>query len=198
MVHDTTIGIVCALALFVIPVSIRKREFLLDWETAVRIPWGVVVLFGGGLAIAEGFVKTGLDQFIAGKLSSLHGLSVVVFVGVVVLLTVFLTELTSNTATATLLVPIMGSTAVAMGVHPFATIVAACIASSFAFMLPVATPPNAIVFGSGCVSIRHMAWASLWLNIVGTVVITLLVTVLMPALWGIDVTALPAWASARP
>ena len=198
MVHDATIGIVCALALFVIPVSVEKRVFLLDWETAVKIPWGVVVLFGGGMAIAHGFTKTGLDQFIAAKLTAMQGTSVVVFVGVVVLMTVFLTELTSNTATATLLVPIMGSAAVAMGVHPFATIVGACLASSFAFMLPVATPPNAIVFGSGCVSIRQMARAGVWLNIVGTVVITLFVTVLMPALWGIDVRVLPVWATPRP
>ena len=198
MIHDATIGIACALALFAIPVSIKKREFLLDWETAVKIPWGVVVLFGGGLALAEGFSKTGLADFIAGKLQGLQGTSLVVFVGIVVLLTVFLTEITSNTATATLLVPIMGSAAVALGVHPFATIVGACLAASFAFMLPVATPPNAVVFGSGCLTIRQMARAGIWLNIVGTVVITVFVVWLMPLLWGVDLHQLPPWAIKGP
>ncbi len=180
MVEDATIGIACALALFAIPVSIEKREFLLDWPTAVKIPWGVVVLFGGGLALASGFTETGLADFLAGKLQGLEGASLTVFVGVVVLVTVFLTEVTSNTATATLLVPVMGSAAIAMGVHPYATVVGACLAASFAFMLPVATPPNAVVFASGTLTIRQMARAGFVLNLVGTVVITTVVVVLMP------------------
>ena len=198
MVQDSTIGIACAIALFVIPVSVRKREFLLDWNTAVKIPWGVVVLFGGGLALAEGFSKTGLAEFLADKLRGLEGTSLLVFVGTVVLLTIFLTELTSNTATATLLVPVMGSAAVAMGVHPYATIVGACLSASFAFMLPVATPPNAVVFGSGCVTIRQMAWAGLWLNILGTLIITAFVVWVMPTLWGVDLGVLPPWARTAP
>lgn len=194
MVHDATIGIGCALLLFVIPVSMRRREFLLDWGTAVKIPWGVVVLFGGGLALAGGFSDSGLAGYLASLLQKLEGVSLVVFVGVVVLLTVFLTEITSNTATATLLVPIMGSAAVAMGIHPYATIVSACLAASFAFMLPVATPPNAVVFASRCLTIRQMAVAGFWLNLIGTVIITLLVTKLMPIAWGVRLDVLPDWA----
>ena len=194
MVHDATIAISAALMLFCIPVDFRKREFLLDWKTAVKIPWDVIVLFGGGLAIASGFNKTGLAKIIAAQFSLLQGSSVLLFVTVVVLVTIFLTELTSNTATATLLVPIMGSAAVAMGVHPFATIVGACVAASFAFMLPVATPPNAVVFGSGTLRIRDMARAGLWINLVGAVAIVLFVTYLMPMLWGIDLHTLPNWA----
>ncbi|MBW2733981.1 MAG: DASS family sodium-coupled anion symporter [Deltaproteobacteria bacterium] len=193
-VHDATIAIFCALLLFVIPTDFKRGEFLLDWQTAVKIPWGVMVLFGGGLAIAAGFAKTGLAVYVAGQFSSLSGASMVIFVGAVVLATVFLTELTSNTATATLLVPIMGSAAVAMGIHPFATIVSATLAASFAFMLPVATPPNAVVFGSGRVAIKDMAKAGFWLNLLGTVVITLFVSYAMPALWGIDLRVTPAWA----
>jgi len=194
MIHDATIGILGALLLFCIPSNFKKGEFLLDWKTAVKIPWDVILLFGGGLAIANGFAKTGLATYIASQLSGLEGASIIIFVGAVVLITIFLTEITSNTATATLLVPIMGSAAIAMGVHPFATIVSACVAASFAFMLPVATPPNAVIFGSGCVTIKQMAKAGLWLNIIGTLLITAFTVYLLPALWGIDLHVLPEWA----
>ncbi len=198
MIQDSTIGIACALALFVIPVSIKKSEFLLDWKTAVKIPWGVVVLFGGGLALASGFSETGLADYLASKLQGLQGTHLVLFVGIVVLVTVFLTEITSNTATATLLVPIMGSAAIAMGIHPYATIVAACLAASFAFMLPVATPPNAVVFGSGCLTIRQMARAGIWLNIAGTILITLFVIWLLPAVFGVNLHEPPSWVEPNP
>ena len=193
-VHDATIAIVGSVALFAIPTSLRRGTFLLDWDTALKIPWGVVILFGGGLAIAAGFAHTGLAQFIAEQLGVLEGTGLTLFVAIVVLATVFLTEITSNTATATLLVPIMGTAAVAMGYHPFATIVGACVAASFAFMLPVATPPNAVVFGSGSVTIRQMARTGLWINLAGAVLITLTVVGLLPLLWGVDLHAVPAWA----
>ncbi|MFH1913778.1 MAG: DASS family sodium-coupled anion symporter [Pseudomonadota bacterium] len=193
-IHDATIGIMGALVLFCIPTNFKKGEFLLDWKTAVKIPWDVILLFGGGLALANGFAKTGLATYIAAQLGGLDGASILVFVSVVVFMTIFLTEITSNTATATLLVPIMGSAAIAMGVHPFATIVGACVAASFAFMLPVATPPNAVIFGSGCVSIKQMAKAGIWLNIVGTMLITAFVVYILPVLWGVDLDMLPEWA----
>lgn len=193
-VGDATIGILGALILFAIPTNFKKGEFLLDWKTAVKIPWDVILLFGGGLAIANGFAKTGLASYIASQLGGLEGTSILIFVAVVVMITIFLTEITSNTATATLLVPIMGSAAIAMGVHPFATIISACVAASFAFMLPVATPPNAVVFGSGCISIKQMAKAGLWLNILGTILITAFVVYLLPAMWGIDLHSVPEWA----
>lgn len=193
-VADATIAILGALILFAIPVNFKKSEFLLNWKTAVKIPWDVILLFGGGLAIANGFAKTGLASYIAAQLGGLEGASMLIFVGVVVLITIFLTEITSNTATATLLVPIMGSAAIAMGVHPFATIVGACVAASYAFMLPVATPPNAVVFGSGCVSIKQMAKTGVWLNIIGTLMITAFVVYILPAIWGIDLNVVPEWA----
>jgi sodium-dependent dicarboxylate transporter 2/3/5 len=193
-IGDATIGILGSLILFAIPVNFKKGEFLLDWKTAVKIPWDVILLFGGGLAIANGFAKTGLAAYIASQLGGLEGTSILVFVGAVVLITIFLTEITSNTATATLLVPIMGSAAIAMGVNPYATIVGACVAASFAFMLPVATPPNAVIFGSGCVSIKQMAKAGVWLNIIGTILITVFVVYLLPVLWGVDLNVVPDWA----
>ncbi|WP_018123577.1 SLC13 family permease [Desulfovibrio oxyclinae] len=193
-IHDATIGILGALVLFAIPSNFKKGEFLLDWKTAVKIPWDVILLFGGGLAIANGFAKTGLANYIAAQLGGLEGASILVFVATVVLITIFLTEITSNTATATLLVPIMGSAAIAMSIHPFATIVGACVAASFAFMLPVATPPNAVVFGSGCISIKQMAKTGIWLNILGTILITAFVVYILPAVWGVDLSTLPEWA----
>ncbi|MCJ2164751.1 MULTISPECIES: DASS family sodium-coupled anion symporter [unclassified Pseudodesulfovibrio] len=193
-IGDATIGILGSLILFAIPVNFKKGEFLLDWKTAVKIPWDVILLFGGGLAIANGFAKTGLAAYIASQLGGLEGTSILVFVGAVVLITIFLTEITSNTATATLLVPIMGSAAIAMGVNPYATIVGACVAASFAFMLPVATPPNAVIFGSGCVSIKQMAKTGVWLNIIGTILITVFVVYLLPILWGVDLNVVPDWA----
>jgi sodium-dependent dicarboxylate transporter 2/3/5 len=121
-------------------------------------------------------------------------MNMVIFIGIVVLMVIFLTEITSNTATATLLVPIMGSAAVALSIHPFGPIIAGCVSASFAFMLPVATPPNAVVFGSGCLTIPQMAKAGIWLNIIGTLVITTAIIYGVPLIWGVDLSQLPAWA----
>ena len=195
MIADATIGIFGALAMFAIPSNFKKGEFLLNWKTAVKIPWDVILLFGGGLAIANGFAKTDLAVWIAQQLTLLDGLNMLAFVGIVVTMTIFLTEVTSNTATATLLIPIMGASAVALGVHPYATIVGAVVAASYAFMLPVATPPNAVIFGTGCVTIPQMAKAGLWLNIIGIILITGFTAYIMPALWGVELNSLPEWAS---
>lgn len=193
-VNDTVIAMMGTLLLFIIPSNWKKGEFILDWKTAVKIPWDIVLLFGGGFAVAGAFGKTGLAKWMSEQLTLLDGVSVLIFVLIATLLVVFLTEVTSNTATATLLVPIMGSAAVAMGVHPYATIIAACVGASFAFMLPVATPPNAVVFGSGAVRIIDMMKAGIWLNIIGTIVIVVFTVYLLPVLWGIDLSAVPEWA----
>ena len=193
-INDTVIAMMGTLLLFIIPSDWKKGEFILDWKTAVKIPWDIVLLFGGGFAVAGAFGKTGLAKWMSEQLTLLDGVSVLIFVLIATLLVVFLTEVTSNTATATLLVPIMGSAAVAMGVHPFATIIAACVGASFAFMLPVATPPNAVVFGSGAVRIMDMMKAGIWLNIIGTIVIVAFTVYLLPMLWGVDLSVVPEWA----
>ena len=167
MIRDSTIAIIGALLLFVIPSDFRKGEFLLDWPTAVKIPWDIMLLFGGGFALANAFQVSGLTEWMAGELNVLQGANVVLMVMAIVTLVVFLTEVTSNTATASLLLPIMGALAYAMGTSPLALMIAVAIAASFAFMLPVATPPNAIVFGSRQVTIPQMAKAGIWLNIIG-------------------------------
>jgi sodium-dependent dicarboxylate transporter 2/3/5 len=186
MVKDSTIAIAGALLLFMIPVNLKKGEFLLDWKTAVTIPWDIIVLFGGGFALAQGFNESGLTHWLAEQLSVLQGVDMVLVIAAVVLLVVFLTEVTSNTATASLLLPVMGALATAIDVHPFGLMVAAVVAASFAFMLPVATPPNAIVFGSRYVTIPQMVSAGVWLNFVGAVLITGFVYLVLPYAWGID------------
>lgn len=195
-INDAVIAMLGTMLLFVAPADWKKGEFILDWKTAVKIPWDIVLLFGGGFAVAGGFQATGLAAYIASQLESLSGLHMLIFIAIVTLLVVFLTEITSNTATATLLVPIMGASAIALGIHPYATIVPACVAASFAFMLPVATPPNAVVFGSGAVGIKDMARAGFGLNIFGTIVVVIFVMYVMPMLWGIDLNVTPDWAKA--
>jgi sodium-dependent dicarboxylate transporter 2/3/5 len=186
MVKDSTIAIAGALALFVIPVNLSRREFLLDWKTAVTIPWDIIILFGGGFALAQGFSESGLTLWLAEQLSVLQGVDILLIIAAVVLLVIFLTEVTSNTATASLLLPVMGALAAAIEVHPFGLMVAAVIAASFAFMLPVATPPNAIVFSSRYVTIPQMVRAGIWLNLVGALLITAFVYFVLPLVWGIS------------
>jgi len=194
MIHDATIAIAGGLLLFIIPVSLKKNEFLLNWESAVKLPWGVILLFGGGLALAKGFSSSGLTEWIGSQLTILSNVELVAFIGIIVLLTLFLTEITSNTATATLLIPVMAAVAGTMEVHPFSTMFAAAVAASFAFMLPVATPPNAVVYGAGYVSILQMAKAGFWLNLIGTILITFAVSQMLPLLWSIDLSTVPEWA----
>jgi len=192
LVKDSTIAIAGALLLFLIPVNLGKREFLLDWKTAVTIPWDIIVLFGGGFALAQGFSETGLTSWLAGELSVLAGINIVLIITAVVLLVIFLTEITSNTATASLLLPVMGALAAAIDVHPFGLMAAAVVAASFAFMLPVATPPNAIVFSSRYITIPQMMRAGFWLNLVGVVLITGFVYFVLPVMWGLQlVTVTP-------
>jgi sodium-dependent dicarboxylate transporter 2/3/5 len=185
MVKDSTIAIAGAMLLFLIPVDLKKGEFLLDWKTAVTIPWDIIILFGGGFALAQGFSESGLTRWLAEQLSVLQGIDVILIVAAVVLLVVFLTEVTSNTATASLLLPVMGALATAIDMNPLGLMVAVVVAASFAFMLPVATPPNAIVYSSRYISIAQMVAVGFWLNLIGVVVITGFVYLLLPWVWGL-------------
>jgi sodium-dependent dicarboxylate transporter 2/3/5 len=180
---DSAIAMAAALALFVIPVDVRTRDFVMDWSTASKLPWGLLLLFGGGLSLAAAVKATGVDEFIASRVASLAGLPPVVVVLLVVTLLIFLTELTSNTATTATLVPILAALAPGMGLKPLLLIVPAAIAASCAFMLPVATPPNAIVFGAGYLTVPQMSRAGIWLNLIGIALITALTyAVAMPVL----------------
>ena len=191
MVTDASIAMAGALLLFIIPSNLANKEFLLDWKTAAGIPWDIIILFGGGFALAQGFIDSGLSLWIADQLSMLEGSSLFTMIAVVTLTVIFLTEITSNTATATLMIPVLGAVAVAIGVHPYSLIVPAAVAASFAFMLPVATPPNAIVFSSRFVTIPQMAKTGFWLNLLAVGLISLGVYFLLPLVWGIDLASIP-------
>ena len=190
-ISDAMIAMVAAVVLFIIPSKNKKGDFLLDWDTAVKLPWGILLLFGGGLAIAAGFSNSGLSEWIGNQLQALEGVNTLVVILIVTGLVIFLTEVTSNTATANMMFPIMAALGLALGVHPFAFMVAAAVAASCAFMLPVATPPNAVVFGSGYLRIPDMAKAGFVLNLIGIVLVTIAVYVLLPIVWGIDLTSVP-------
>ena len=166
---DPAIAMLAALALFIIPVRTKDRVFTLDWPTVERVPWGVLLLFGGGLSLAGAITATGVDAFIGHALGGLGALPWWLTVLGVALVVIFLTEVTSNTAVTTALLPVLAAAAAPMGVEPLAILVPAAIAASFAFMLPVATPPNAIIFSTGRVRIPQMARAGLLLNLIGAV-----------------------------
>jgi len=182
-IKDSSIAMAGALLLFIIPADFKKGEYLLDWHTAKNIPWDIMILFGGGFALAGGFVSSGLTEWIASQLIALQGMDLIIIVFMIVLLVIFLTEITSNTATSSLLIPVMGAFAIAIQVHPLNLMVAVALSASFAFMLPVATPPNAIVFSSRQVNIPQMARTGLWLNIIGSVLITLFVIFYLPRIF---------------
>jgi solute carrier family 13 (sodium-dependent dicarboxylate transporter), member 2/3/5 len=169
---DTGIAIAGALALFAIPADWRKRIFLLDLATARKMPWDVLILFGGGLSLAQAIDSSGLAAWMGAGLSFLHGAHLILIVGGVALLIVFLTELMSNTATTATFLPVAGSLALGAHVGPVWLAMPVALAASSAYMLPVATLPNAIVFGTGYVTLPQMLRAGLWLSLIGAVVIT--------------------------
>jgi sodium-dependent dicarboxylate transporter 2/3/5 len=189
---DSMIAIAASVLLFMIPSPSRQyKEGLLRWDIAARLPWGILLLFGAGLAIASGFQASGLAAYIGSQLELLQGLGLFLILLAIITLINFLTELTSNVATATMMLPILASLASAIGVHPYGLMVAACLASSCAFMLPVATPPNAVVFGSGYLRMTDMLKAGFWLNLLFILIITLYIYFLMPLLWDIRLQELP-------
>ena len=178
--QDSTIAMIAAAVLFVLPVDWKKGEFALDWRTAGGIPWGVLVLFGGGLSLARAMDQSGLAAWIGGGVGSLQGVPVLLIVSVVVTLVVVLTELTSNVATTSMAMPVMAGAAVGFSMEPLLLMTTAALAASMAFMLPVATPPNAIVFGSGYITIPQMSRAGLLLNLCAIVLIAGLGSILIP------------------
>ncbi|MGB1950803.1 MAG: SLC13 family permease [Marinobacter sp.] len=170
---DTGIAIAASVAVFLIPVNVKERVFVLDWETAQSIPWGVLLLFGGGLAMAGVISNSGLAEWIAESLSVAGHLPAIVMIVLVAGVIIFLTEVTSNTATAAAFLPLLGALAISQELSPLLLTVPAAIAASCAFMMPVATPPNAIVFSSGHMKIQDMIRAGFALNIMGIIVVTI-------------------------
>ncbi len=172
---DSNVALLAVVAMFLIPNG--KGGKLLDWETAVTIPWGILILFGGGVAIAKAFETSGLSGVLGSGLAGINGLHIAMLVLLISIAVTFLTEITSNTATTALLMPILAAAAVAAGIDPKIIMVPAAISASFAFMLPVATGPNAVIFGSGKLTVAQMAREGFVLNLIGAVVITVAVLV---------------------
>jgi sodium-dependent dicarboxylate transporter 2/3/5 len=183
---DAGIAMLAAVALFLVPSGDEEQGgMLLNWRLAEATPWGILVLFGGGLSLAAAFRSTGLDAWIGAGVGSLHEWPLILLVLVVVAVVIFLTELTSNTATAATFLPVLGSVAIGLGDSPMVLAVPAALAATSAFMLPVATPPNAIVYSSGEVTIQQMARTGLILNVIFTLLITAAAWLLLPVVFGV-------------
>ncbi len=187
---DTIIAIIAALVLFLIPAR-RGNKVLINWKEAVKLPWGILLLFGGGLALAEGFKSSGLAEFIGSQMTLLQGVALILLLLILIASVNFLTEITSNLATTSMLLPILAPMALTIDVHPYILMVGATVAASCAFMLPVATPPNAVVFGSGYLRIPDMVKTGIWMNVLSIIVLTLIVFLLLPNLWGFDPSVFP-------
>lgn len=172
---DTVIGVAGAVVLFMLPVDVRRGVFVMDWQTAKQLPWEILILFGGGLSLASAIVANGVDAWIASSLTGLEVIPTLLAIVAVCALVVFLTEITSNTAVTTTLLPVFAATALATDLPVGMLLTATVLSASCAFMLPVATPPNAIVFSSGHVEVTQMARAGLWLNLIAIVLISLFV-----------------------
>lgn len=190
-IDDTIIAVCAALLLFLIPSKKKKGRMLLTWKEAVRIPWGIIILFGGGMALAKGFTETGLATWIAGQITLFEGVSVIVFILLVAALVNFLTEVTSNLATTAMLLPILAPVALSFNMHPYLIMIAVTLSASCAFMLPVATPPNAIVFGSNYLKVSDMVRKGFLMNVISIIFITLAVYFFMPYAFGLETLEFP-------
>lgn len=188
---DTIIAVFFAILLFLIP-SKNKKERLINWEQAVKLPWGIILLFGGGMALAKGFETSGLAAWIGNQMTTLQGITTIVFILLLVAAVNFLTEITSNLATTAMLLPVLAPMALTVDIHPFVLMVGAAVAASCAFMLPVATPPNAVVFGSGYLRIPDMVSKGIVMNIISIIIVTLFVYFVLPEVWTIVVEGFPS------
>ena len=195
-INDATVAVGMAVLLFTIPAgrdeSGRTRR-LMDWQTAERLPWGVLLLFGGGFSLAAALQASGLSVWLGEIFAGLEITSPLLLVSGTSLLLTFLTEITSNTATTEVMLPIVANASIAMGTNPLLLMLPATISASCAFMLPVATPPNAIVFGSGKVSMGRMVRTGIILNLIGVVLITAVIYLIARPLLGIRLGVLPDW-----
>jgi solute carrier family 13 (sodium-dependent dicarboxylate transporter), member 2/3/5 len=181
---DTVIAMIGSMALFLLPTRNKEKSTIMDWDSAVKLPWGILLLFGGGLALAEGFKITGLAEWVGSQMTVLQGMHAALILIIVVGAVNFLTEITSNVATTSMILPILVPIATSLGVHPYLLMAGATIAASCAFMLPVATPPNALVFASGYLRISDMVKTGLALNFISIAVVSAIAYFFLPYLWG--------------
>ena len=192
MIDDTIIAIFFAVTLFIIPTKNHKTNSkLLVWNDTVKLPWGILILFGGGMAIASAFGKSGLALWIADLLQNLNDVSLFLIILIIVTSINLLTEVTSNMATTAMLLPVLVTIALAIEVHPYFLLISATLAASCAFMLPISTPPNAVVFGSGFLKIEDMFKKGIWMNLISIITITLVVYFTLPYVFEMTAELLP-------
>ncbi|MBK8490633.1 MAG: SLC13/DASS family transporter [Saprospirales bacterium] len=194
--NDGTVAIFVAVLLFLIPSKQEKGTFLMDWKAAEDIPWEIILLFGGGFALASGFKESGLSSWFGTQLEFLRNVHPVVLIASICFLVTFLTEVTSNTATVETLLPILAGLAITIEENPLLFMLPATISGSMAFMLPVATPPNAIIFGTRKLQIAQMARAGFILNLIGVLVVTLITYYFGTEIFDIVQGVFPEWAKA--
>lgn len=184
--NDTVVAVAGAILLFLVPAD-KSNAPLLDWDTALKIPWGIVLLFGGGLALAKGFDQSGLAAWLGEQMKGLNTLHHALILLVVLAVVVLLSEVASNIATASMMMPVLAALATSIGAHPFGLLLSATLAASFGFGLPIATAPNTIVYSSGFLNTRDMARAGFLLDAVAILLLLAFLYVLLPVVWGIRV-----------
>ena len=189
-IDDTIIAIFYAILLFIFNSKDGNKK-IISWKDSAKLPWGIVLLFGGGLSLAAAMQGSGLTLWIGEKLYGLNTFSLIMIVLSIVFVVNFLTEITSNLATVSMILPILATLSITLGLHPFIIMISATIAASCAFMLPVATPPNAVVFGSGYLRIKDMIKTGLFMNLISILLVSLYVYYILPQILGIDITVFP-------
>ncbi len=187
---DTIIAISFGLLLFILP-SKQKSTALLSWRDTINLPWGIIILFGGGMALARAFEISGLALWLGELMTSFSVLPLFLLILLLIAAVNFLTEITSNLATTAMLLPVLAPLSLEINIHPFGLMFGAAVAASCAFMLPVATPPNAVVFGSGYLKIQDMVTRGVIMNIFSIILITLMVYLILPIVWGIELSYFP-------
>lgn len=191
--NDSTIAISAAIILFIIPSNRPNRVRLINWDVAQSIPWGALILIGGGLSLATVINSSGLAAWIGSLSSNLSGISIIFIVLISIASIIILTELTSNTATASTFIPIFGATALGLGQDPLLLIIPATLGASCAFMMPVATPPNTIAYASGYLKISDMIKAGVWLNIISLIVIGIIIALILGPVFNVELNKIPLW-----
>ena len=194
LISDTTIAMIGALLLFMIPVDLRRGEFVMTWKAMEGVPWGVLLLFGGGLSLASNIERHGLSTYLGSLAVGLAGFPMLVILAVVCFGILMLTELTSNTATGATFLPVTGALAVSLGQNPLLFLIPTTLAANCSYMMPVGTPPNAIVYGSGLITLPQMARAGFLLNVLLVPVVVGLLLLLGPSVFGIALNVMPEWA----
>jgi sodium-dependent dicarboxylate transporter 2/3/5 len=195
LVSDTTIAMTGGLLLFLIPVNLRRGQFVMNWESTKSMPWDVLLLFGGGLSLAANIERHGLARFLGDLSTGLSAVPLVVTLVVICFGLLMLTELTSNTATAATFLPVVAALALSLGQNPLLFLVPCALAANCSYMMPVGTPPNAIVFGSGLITLPQMARAGMLLNLALVPIILVLVWLLGGLVFDLEVGVVPPWVS---